>query len=386
MLRNLPRNMKNPFQYGGIVEGPAFCNRKKELADLTAAIESSEKLFLYSERRLGETSLVHTALRELPQGRYAAAYVDLWPTDGEASFVTATARAITESMSSTAGQLLDLAKQLFSRLTPSVTTDAEGKPKITFGLNMSGQPGRELEEVLAAPAKIALRGKRKVVIVFDEVQQILEYESDTVERRLRSIIQKHQDVSYLFLGSRKHLIQKMFLDRSRPLYRAAGHYPLGPIETKHWIPFIGGKFRDGKRSISETAIQIICKLTEGHPFYTQHLCHALWELCEPGEQVADSLIEAAVKVLLDRESYAYTALWDSLASNQKKLLKGLASEPPGAKPFAGAFVGRYGLGSASNSQRAVKSLLNRDLIDRDNGSFLITDRFFRIWIQQKQLQ
>jgi hypothetical protein len=23
------RNMKNPFQYGGIVEGAAFCNRKK---------------------------------------------------------------------------------------------------------------------------------------------------------------------------------------------------------------------------------------------------------------------------------------------------------------------------------------------------------------------
>jgi uncharacterized protein len=93
-----------------------------------------------------------------------------------------------------------------------------------------------------------------------------------------------------------------------------------------------------------------------------------------------------VKVLLDRESYAYTALWDSLVLNQKKLLKGLASEPAGVKPFAGDFVRRYGLGSASNSQRAVESLLKRDLIDRDNGSFLITDRFFRIWIQQRQVQ
>src|SRR5947209_2762074 len=121
----------------------------------------------------------------------------------------ATARAITESISSTAAQLLDIAKQLFSRLTPSVTTDADGKPKVTFGLNVTGQPGRELEEVLAAPAKIAAQGKRKVVIVFDEIQQMLEYESDTVERRLRSIIQKQQDVAYIFLGSRKHLIQKM---------------------------------------------------------------------------------------------------------------------------------------------------------------------------------
>jgi uncharacterized protein len=83
----------------------------------------------------------------------------------------------------------------------------------------------------------------------------------------------------------------------------------------------------------------------------------MWELCEPGEPVGESLIQAAVKVLLDRESYAYTALWDSLLLNQKKLLKGLASEPAGVKPFAGEFVRRHGLGSASNSQRAVESLL-----------------------------
>jgi hypothetical protein len=120
--------MKNPFQYGGIVEGSAFCNRKQELADLMAAFENSEKLFLYSERRLGKTSLVHTALRELPRGRYTSAYIDLWPTDGEMSFAAAAARAITESMSSTAGQLLEVAKHLFSRLTPSVTADAIPSP------------------------------------------------------------------------------------------------------------------------------------------------------------------------------------------------------------------------------------------------------------------
>ena len=59
--------------------------------------------------------------------------------------------------------------------------------------------------------------------------RILEYGNDQVERKLRSVIQNHRKVSYLFLGSRKHLIQKMVLDRNRPLYRAGGHYPLGPI-------------------------------------------------------------------------------------------------------------------------------------------------------------
>ena len=377
--------MKNPFQYGGVVGGAAFCNRKRELDDLVRAMENSEKLFVYSERRLGKTSLIRSALNALAKDRYVTAYIDLWPTDGETSFITTTARAMAESMSGTVDQLLDTAKGLFSRLVPSVTTDHEGRPKVTFGLSPESQRGPEMEEVLAAPAKIASRGKRKVVIVFDEVQQILEYENDLAERRLRSIIQKHEAVSYIFLGSRKHLIQKMFLDRSRPLYRAAGHYPLGPIEAKHWLPFIRRKFRDAQKGITDDVILEVCGLTEGHPFYTQHLCHALWELCEQGAGISADSVNTALKVLLDRESYAYTALWDSFALNQRRLIKGLALEPKGVKLFSASFVRQYGLGSASNGQRAVEGLLKRDLIDRDNGSFVIADRFFRIWIQRTQI-
>ncbi len=35
------RNMKNPFQYGGVVSGDAFCNRKQEVEDLLRAMKKS---------------------------------------------------------------------------------------------------------------------------------------------------------------------------------------------------------------------------------------------------------------------------------------------------------------------------------------------------------
>ena len=112
----------------------------------------------------------------------------------------------------------------------------------------------------------------------------------------------------------------------------------------------------------------------------------LWELCEPSGSVDEQLIKAAVRLLLDRESYAYSTLWESLAANQRKFLKGLAGETAKVKPFGGEFVRRYGLITPSNAQRAVDALLEKDVIDRDNGSFLITDRFFRLWIQTVQLR
>ncbi len=373
--------MANPFQYGSVVSGDAFCNRTDELQDLLRACENAEKLFVYSERRLGKTSLVRTVLGQLPPRKFIAIYVDLWPTDSEASFATTTARAISMALASTPKQLLDAAKRMFNQLVPSVSLGDDGKPMVTFGTLTPRQSEIELEEVLGAPAAIAAQGRRKVVVVFDEIQRILEYESDLAERKLRSVIQHQSDVCYLFLGSRKHLIQEMFLDKSRPLYRSAGHYPLSPIAEQHWIGFVEKKFRSAGKTIGTEAIREVYRLTDGHPFYTQLLCHVLWELTESGADARTAQIAAALQILLDRESHAYTMLWESLTANQCRFLRGLAFEPHGVKPYSSEFTGRYGLRSASNAQRASETLVERDLVDPENGSFVIVDRFFRLWIR-----
>ena len=87
--------MRNPFEYGGVVAGDAFCNRTKERADLARAIRNHEKLFVSSERRFGKTSLVQTVLAGLSKRSTVCVYVDLWPTDSEATFIAALAHAIT---------------------------------------------------------------------------------------------------------------------------------------------------------------------------------------------------------------------------------------------------------------------------------------------------
>ncbi len=381
----MTRNRINPFEYGGVVAGDSFCNRAREKADLAQAIRNHEKLFVFSERRFGKTSLVRAVLAGFSKRTTVCAYVDLWPTDNEATFVTAMAKAITQAMSSSVGKLLETGKSLFSNLAPSVTLDEGGKPEVNFGVSRHTRIVPALDEVLETPAKIAAKHDRDVVIVLDEFQQVLEYGSDRVEKKFRSVIQNHREVAYVFLGSRKHLIQKMFMDRSRPLYRAGGHYPLGPIAEEHWLPFIRERFAGAGKKISPGLIHSICEQTQGHPFYTQHLSHALWELCEPGATVTEGLLKEALRLLLQRENYAYSTLWESLAMNQRKFLKGIASEAAPVKPFAGEFVRRSGLGSPSNAQRAVDALLDRDVIDRENGSFLITDRFFRLWVQRVQL-
>src|SRR5206468_6568044 len=200
----MTRNTRNPFEYGGVVSGEGFCDREKERADLSSAIRNREKLFVFSERRFGKTSLIRSVLAHLPRKRTLAAYIDLWPTDDEATLVTTLAKAIAESMSTSVQKLLQTGKQFFSSLAPSVTVNEEGRPEISFGVTRRGHLSAALDEVLETPARIAAKGERDVVIVFDEFQQILEYGDDRVEKKLRSVIQNDKNVAYIFLGSRKH--------------------------------------------------------------------------------------------------------------------------------------------------------------------------------------
>src|SRR5512137_1659028 len=117
-------------------------------------MENAQKLFVFSERRYGKTSLVRTALSKLPRKGYLSAYVDLWPTDSEATFATAVAKTITESMSTSVNKVLETAKKLFGSLVSSVTVDEEGKPVLTFGLARQARLSPALEEVLETPARI----------------------------------------------------------------------------------------------------------------------------------------------------------------------------------------------------------------------------------------
>jgi hypothetical protein len=376
--------MANPFEYGTAVTGAAFCNRKKEIEDLRRSMDSAERLFVFSERRMGKTSLIKTLCGILDPKKYLVAYVDLFPTESEESFATVTAKALATALESKTDRVLAVARRLFSRLIPVLTLSEEGKPQLAFGVSRTLEASESLEEVLRAPEKIASETSRRVIVVFDEFQRIADYDDgQRVERLVRRVIQSQPSVGYIFLGSRKHLIRDMFTNQSRPLYRSAGHYPLSAIDKSHWRPFLSDKFAQSGKNAPLKVVDAICAHTEGHPSYTQQLCHAIWGIVEDGQTVTIEDAERGVQLLLQRESYAYSILWESLTANQRRLLMALAQEKSSVGAFSTAFADRYALGSSSSIQRSVKGLEERDVIERDSQGYFIIDRFFKIWLRKR---
>jgi hypothetical protein len=198
---------------------------------------------------------------------------------------------------------------------------------------------------------------------------------------LRSIIQTQQHVAYVFMGSRQHLMTRVFTDRNQPLYRSARALPLGPIPIAELAFFIRSRFESTGVAIDAAAIERMLFITDGHPHDTQELCHFTWELGQmAGVVVTAARVDEALARVVQAEDAHYTTLWDSLARAQRPLVQALAAEPGGAV-YSEAYRRRHQLGSAATIQKAVAALLDRDVVDGSSlHGYRIPDVFFRAWI------
>ena len=69
--------MENPFKYGGVVRGPYFADREKEINELKREMVNLNRVFLVSPRRFGKTCLLLNLIETLERDAMACAYIDL---------------------------------------------------------------------------------------------------------------------------------------------------------------------------------------------------------------------------------------------------------------------------------------------------------------------
>jgi len=381
MKENL--DLPNPFEYGTFVTGEQFCGRSKEITELRKAILGHQHLLINAERRIGKTSLVEQTLLQLPKDEYVVCALDLYKTEDETSFANAFGRAVAMEKAGSAEGLLAQAKKFFHRLKPTVKLDTEGKPSLSLEISgeMQRDPDKLLEEVLDSPVKLRAHTRKRVVVVMDEFQEIFDYPSSRVERHLRTALQRQREVAYLVLGSRRRLIARMVLEENRPLYRAFTLFNLGLIPAEDWKPFLKERFAHKGVQLSAEAFSQVMAVTGGHPYYVQNLCHVIWDAAPFNGSVSLTEVTQARETVLQRESYAFTVIWETLTANQRKFLKALAADPGRKVQYLSAdFIQHSGLKAAANVQRAMNSLIDRDLVDRSERTCNIVDPWFRLWV------
>lgn len=372
--------MKNPFKYGKAVTGANFTDREKEIKDLLSYIRSAQNVFVFANRRLGKTSLIKMILGGLIKKKEALPiYVDLEQVTSPAQFVQIYGEAISSALFLWREKLEKIAL-FFSRIIPSFEITKEGNIRVSFDFSKTKEKiSLALEEIYDLPQKIALKYKKRVVVVFDEFQEIEKLNGESFEKNLRAFIQHHSEVCYIFMGSKTRVLIQMFNDPHRAFFKSAGTYPLGPIPKDEMIAFLINRFSSTGKKLSRILAENIVDKSQNVPYYIQMFAWHLWNISAPVVKEADC--ENALVELLRSQNELFFNWFDNATMHQRAVLRALAKTE---EIFSQESIIRYDLGSASSAQASVRKLLKNGLIVREDKKYKISDPFFEIWLRQEK--
>ena len=365
--------MDNPFSFSGVVDDPAFCNREKEQAALTRLIQSSQNALLYSHRRFGKTSLILKVFKQLTD--ITPIYVDLYGTTSIPDFIRAALTGISAAEPKIK-RLMQLVRETITSFNATFSLDpVSGLPTVTPQLT-PGQHTAPLEEVFRL-AK-AVSAKRKIVIAFDEFQEVARYGGEPFEKQLRRCIQQHRNIAYLFSGSQKHLITEMFTNAKRAFYRQAASFPLEKITPPAYVKWVTDLYRQDNRTIDEGLVLQIIHRCDSHPAYIQEFFHHLWSEDAVSVAVIDELERRIIRSRMAEFAYA----WDSLTLNQRRALK-LIVFTGGKGLYAVDHLAAFGFRTPSQAMTAVDKLIEREFVVK-NGVYQVQDPIFKRWLALAQ--
>ncbi len=312
--------MNNPFTYSKIVTGPSFCNRKREQEELFEFIRTSQNLLLYSHRRTGKSSLIKQVFLNMKQQapEIGALYIDLYGTTSEKEFMARIFQQLNVLETNT-DKLLKLLKNSIDKLSFQFGIDPNtNTPTITPTFNPANETLvlKNLMELLDT-----VSAKRKIVIALDEFQEVAKYtNADTLEKQLRSYIQQHTNICYIFSGSQQHILTAMFQSQDRAFYQQAASYPLQQIETKHYIPWMENLFDKGNFSIGKPDLENIVARFHNHPMYIQLFCFFLWRELRRELQHSPwtvELINTIEQYMIEQKHIEYQTLWEYFSEEWK---------------------------------------------------------------------
>lgn len=234
--------MENPFVYGEAVSGGCFTNREAEIRELKSDLRGGQNIIIFSPRRYGKTSLIKKVLAELKKEGLLTLYIDLFFVNSKQKFIETYAEAIASSMGGTFSKIALTLKNLIPKLIPKIVVKTGGGASFEFEFDRSRKATPILEDIYEGVHKLASRQKKKAVVAFDEFQELLSFDDGEIEAGMRAKFQFHRNVSYVFLGSKRNLMQKLFDDKSRPFYNSGRKYPLKKIEPAEFSKFIASCF------------------------------------------------------------------------------------------------------------------------------------------------
>lgn len=373
--------IRNPFIIGGYVSPDYFCDRKKETDELLTAMLNFRNTAIISPRRMGKTGLIrHCFYTSQIKKNFHSFFIDIYSAGSLNEFVFMLGKEIFEVLKPKGRKFIDNFFTIISSLRPAFKLDpVTGVPIFDIGIGEILKPEYSLEQIF-----LYLESADKpCVVAIDEFQQIAKFPEKNIEAILRTHIQKCTNTTFVFAGSQRHMMQNIFLSPSRPFYQSVSMINLSAIDLSEYEPFIISHMKEGDKSISKELIERVYNLFDGHTWYVQNIFHRLYSAMEKGEECTIGIVERCIQNTIISYEPMFGGILSLLSERQKEILYAIAKEGKAREVTSADFIRKHGLKSSSSVQSALRQLLEKEFITRENDIYIVYDRFFGLWLAEK---
>jgi hypothetical protein len=366
----------NPFISNRPLGPDELIDRDAEAARLLELAEGSQSARLSAPRQYGKTTLLRRLLLDADKAGFATVYVDFYGVVSIEDISIRIEEAYEQSLKGALAQWFTaLARTWNPRLRAGIAGAAvEAAPE------PEPEQTRRLLRLLDLPLEVQSRSGRRSLVVFDEFQDLLAA-GGHVDALMRSRIQHHGfSASYVFAGSHPGLMAELFGDRERPFYGQAHPLELGPLAEVDLAEHIGERFERAGRNVG-TALGPLLDVVRGHPQRAMLVAHHLFAHTPAGETADEGTLAVAVGSALGELREVFQRSWDSLSTNQRRVMAAIAWSGSAEETLYGkTTLARFSLSKAT-ARRIAQALVARgDLMELEPGRMRLVDPLLESWI------
>jgi hypothetical protein len=370
--------MQTPFNFGRTVKSECFTNREQEIKKLASNFQNKINTTIISPRRWGKSSLVEKVAGQVKSNTLKVVMIDLFGMRTEEEFYNALANAVIKSTSTKTEEWIELGKKFLKSITPKLTVEMGDKNNISMELDLETIK-KYYRELLDLPEKIAKEKNIDLVVCIDEFQNIATFnEHAAIQKRLRSVWQHHERVTYCLYGSKQHMMVDLFNRQSNPFYRFGELMYLPKISETKWVSYITKQFTRTKKEIDPKLALKIAQSVKCHPYYVQQLSHLTW--INTDKKVTEALIRQSIQELLEQNAILYFKETEELNNTELNLLRAIVKNEK--QLSSKETILRYKLGTSANVIKAKGTLVSKEIIDITNGVAEFIDPAYELWFNR----
>ena len=345
--------------------------RQTEIKILKTYIALHQHTVLVAPRRYGKTTIVNKVLNDLKDD-YLIVKLDVFEASNIKEICYAYINAIYKSVGIT-NFLYKTKESIFSLLDKfSLAYETEGI-KIGYEISKDDDLFSLVEKTFNLAEKFSKLHSKKMIVFIDEFGDIEKFGQDFI-KKIRSYMQKHENVIYIFAGSQTSVMNNIFLNNENAFFNLASLMNIDVLEKKESIKFLKDlKIMD--KTFNDESIEYLCASTKFHPFY---LIKAVQEsliqsLLSQNDNISLENVKKAIDKILDDNNAYFESIWQKINYKKYKcsIFKSYCRNKEDIK--------KLDMNSSYKSQ-LTKELKQESILSKELNP---TDPFLSLWLRSK---